>query len=274
MSVPRGAMAGVITAYFLYIIVLFVGASLPPGVGALSNNKHPLAYALRLLFPSMSYTTSVGIGSIGAFATITPWLYAYSRQWFAMSRKGYVPSIFRNMWRGVPWVSVLFTALSGYFLVLLLLVLNDDFTNQVIIIIALLTTIWLYQLFTGVYILLKYKYPELERKYRSPFGLYGALAGFVTYTIMLVFYLMYDIYMVGISCIIFFALVIVWSMYFCAVSRKYLILDSDEKQAIISKLTTAMMMNSEHGFEYLEQHCLKEMNPESLYCLKVHFNEV
>ena len=263
-------MAGVVTSYFLYIIVMFVGAALPPGIGDLSVNTHPLAYALRLLFPSLSYTTSVGIGSIGAFATITPWLYAYSRQWFAMSRKGYVPSVFRSMWRGVPWVSVLFTALTGYFLVLLLLVLNDDFTNQVIVIIALLTTIWLYQLFTGVYILLKLRYPDLERKYVSPFGLYGALAGFTSYTVMLVFYLLFDIYMVGISCVIFLALVILWSFYFCLVSRRYLILDADEKQAIISKLTTAMMMNSEHGYDYLEQHCLKELNPESLYCLKVN----
>jgi ethanolamine permease len=253
----------------MYILVLFVGASLPPGIGTLSVSSHPLADGLRLLFPGLTEKAAVGIASIGALSTVTPWLYAFSRQFFAMSRKGYVPAVFRKVWRGIPVMSVLFCCLTGYSLVLILILAEDPRLYQIVLLIGFLTTIFLYQIFTGVFIILRVYYKDLPRPFRSPFGIFGAASSFIIYTVMFVFLVQSDPELVGESTYIFLFLVVCWLAYYYLVSRKNLVLDADEKHAIINKIKTAHIIKTEHGFSYLERHCLKEHNPESLYCLKV-----
>jgi hypothetical protein len=60
---------------------------------------------------------------------------------------------------------------------------------------------------------------------------------------------------------------VLWVAYYWSVSRHYLVLDEDEKHAIVNGLTVDDILKTEHGYTYLEKHCLHEMNPESLHCL-------
>jgi ethanolamine permease len=212
---------------------------------------------------------ALAIASIGAFSTVTPWFYAFTRQFFAMARKGYVPSLFLKMWRGVPYASIIFCGITGYALVLLLILTDDQSIYDIVLLVGFLTTIFLYQMFTGVFILLRVYYKDMPRPYMSPFGLVGAGLSFLGYTLMLIFLILSEPEIVGESIYIFLGLAVSWMAYYYAVSRKNLILDADEKHAIIYKLRAVDILKTEHGYAYLERHCLKEHNTECLYCLKV-----
>ena len=101
-----------------------MGVSLPPGLGPLSGEPHPLAAGLQRLFPSLYSGAVVGIASIGALCTVTPWLYATNRQLYALSCKGLLPFIISKVWRGVPYVALAVSALFGYSVVAILTVYN------------------------------------------------------------------------------------------------------------------------------------------------------
>ena len=104
-----------------------------------------------MLIPSLSLTNAVGLASIGAIVNITPWLYAFSRQVFALSRKGFLPSIFMRMSRNVPYSALIASSLAGYALVLLLVVVNDETLNTLIAYVddlaALILYLWIPFLF-------------------------------------------------------------------------------------------------------------------------------
>ena len=72
---------------------------------------------------------------------------------------------------------------------------------------------------------------------------------------------------IGYGVTIVVVLHLIWMAYYCLVSRNYLVLDADEKHAIIATLTVDRILHTEHGYNYLEEHCLEELNPESLYCI-------
>jgi hypothetical protein len=61
----------------------------------------------------------------------------------------------------------------------------------------------------------------------------------------------------------------IWIAYYCLVSCKYLVMDADEMNAVVTTLKIDLILKTLHGFAYMEAHCLKERNPESLYCLMV-----
>jgi ethanolamine permease len=262
-------MAGVATGYFLYIIVLIAGVSLPPGIGALSVSKHPLADGLLLLFPDLRYTACVGIASIGAIATITPWLYGYNRQVFALSRKGFIPSIFSRVHNGVPYTSLIFSCVTGYALVILLLITQDPTVIAVSYGVANLSTMFSYIWMNVIFIALRLKYPDMHRNYRSFLGLTGSVMALMIYIIVFVFLILSDPdnNFIGATFYFYIVLFAVWVPYFLIVSKKYLVLDDDERRAIITTLHVQSVLKTQYGFVYLEEHCLKEMNPESLYGL-------
>jgi hypothetical protein len=73
---------------------------------------------------------------------------------------------------------------------------------------------------------------------------------------------------IGIAVAVIVGLHCSWMTYYCLVSSKFLVFDADEKHAVIATLTLEKILRTAHGFDYLEQHCLQEHNPESIYCLR------
>lgn len=266
---PRGVMIGVIISYTMYAFVLVAGASLPPGIGSLSVNKYPLADGLHLLFPQLSTTVVVGLASIGALSTVTPWLYAFNRQVFAMGRKGFLPGFLANVYKGLPYSSLIACCIVGIGLNCLIEFNGSDVIYHIIFDIALLATIMVYFWICCTYLFIRLNNDKMYRKFRSPLGYFGAIVGCLSYMTIFVFYCIATKDTIANSIYSLIVLHMLWMAYYYFVSRHYLVLDSDEKVVIVDMLNLDNMLKTEHGFAYLEQHCTQELNPESLYCVRV-----
>lgn len=269
VEVPRGVMSGVFTGYITYILVLFAGVSLPPGTATLHLSSHPYAEGIMMLFPGLSWISAVGIASIGALSTITPWLYAFNRQVFALSRKGFLPSALSHVYNGVPYTALIFCIIIAYAINLIISLSGSPLAQTIIFDIALFATILVYWWICLVYLVIRYKHPHLETKFKSPVGIYGASFGFVAYVVFGVFFILSRGGTVVNSIVVTIVLHVLWVMYYWFVSRNYLVLDADEKHAVVGSLNVRSMLRTEHGLAYLEHHCIKELNVECIYCLKV-----
>ena len=106
--------------YILYVVVPIAFMSLPPGTAALAIASHPFADAFQTLFPGLSRFTALGLTSVQAFATVMPWLFAFSRQVFALSRKGFILLVLSKISStGVPYLATLSCCAVGFAIVLM-----------------------------------------------------------------------------------------------------------------------------------------------------------
>ena len=266
---PKAMIGGSVYMYILYLVVPIALISLPPGTAALAIAAHPFADAFQALFPTISRFTALGVTSIQAFATVLPWLFAFNRQVFSLSRKGFIPQVFsRISSTGVPYTALLFCCLFGYAIVLMLIQANNPQLVTIILNISIMSTLLLYIAINVIFIKLRFSMSDHERKFKSVFGLWGPAYSIAVYVVSFIF-LIWGVYdTIGISIAVFVAVIFLWMLYFYFVSRKNIVLDNDEKNAIVVSMDLESVLRTEHGFSYMEKHCKKEMNAESLYCLR------
>ena len=255
--------------YVLFLVLPFALMSLPPGTGALAIAAHPIADAIQALFPAISRVNALGIASIEAFSVVVPWLFAFNRQVYALSRKGFIPQIFsRISSTGVPHVALLFCCILGYAVVLMLIQANNPDLVLIIYNLSIISTLWVYISINVIQIKLRYSMADHDRPFKSVFGTWGSYYSLLVYITSLIFLLWGSSDTIGPSLAVFFGIVVLWMLYFYLVSRKNIVLDDDEKNAIVVSMDLESVLRTEHGFAYMEKHCLKDMNVESLYCLR------
>ena len=268
-SIPRGLLSAAVLSYSAILFCMIVGVSLPRGPFQLSEEPHPIAIGLHMLFPALSPSAVLGICSIGAFATVTPWMYSFSRQLFALSRKGFLPAVFSKVYNGCPYVSTIFGIFSGYGIVLLMVMSGEHPVTVIVQVIANLGSILTAFFAFLSFIIFRMKFPQIDRKFRSPFGVAGAAYGLFLIVTTFVFDILSSLMNIAAIFYLLGGLFTMWSLYYYFVARKTLVLDLDERNAIIKRLDVNSLLRTEYGYAYLELHCIREHNTESLYCLNV-----
>ena len=170
-------------------------------------------------------------GLIASFHTI---IYAYGRQIYSLSRAGYFPRVLSltHSTRKTPWVALLVGAALGYAVALTIHLLGDDHpVGAVLLNMAVFGAVLSYILQMLSFILLRLKKPDMERPYRSPVGIPGALAALVIAAVTLVaLFIVDEVYQkVVIGAAIWYALGLV---YFALHGRHHLVLAPEEEMAV------------------------------------------
>ncbi|TKV57822.1 ethanolamine permease [Nakamurella flava] len=159
-NVPRGIIAAMAVLLVSGAVVLF----LVPGIGgaaAMSESGNPLVEALG----SGAAATVVNyIGLAGLIASFFSIIYAYSRQLFALSRAGYLPtSLSITNRRKAPTLALIVPGVIGFALSL---------TGQgaMLLNMAVFGAAVSYVLMMVSHIVLRVREPEMPRPYRTPGG--------------------------------------------------------------------------------------------------------
>lgn len=174
-DLPRGiiiAMA-LLLLFAGLMLVLVPGAA---GASAMSTSDNPLPEALRIVGGQDSaLATFVNwAGLAGLVASFFSIMYAYSRQLFALSRAGYLPTwLSLTGSRKTPWVALLVPGVIGF---LLAAIVQD---GALLINIAVFGATVSYVLLNLSHILLRRNAPELPRGYRTPGGVVTSGTGLV-----------------------------------------------------------------------------------------------
>jgi len=179
VDMPRGILLGLATLVVCAFATLILSAGIAPGAAALGRSDEPLFEGLRTVFGTGLGTRFLALiavaGLVASFHTI---IFAYGRQIFSLSRAGYFPRWLSRTHadRETPHVALIAGAGLGYLVALTIHSLGAEHpVGAVLINMAVFGAVVSYVLQMSSYILLRLRLPDIERPYRSPLGIAGAV---------------------------------------------------------------------------------------------------
>ncbi|MGD9619523.1 MAG: ethanolamine permease [Mycolicibacterium sp.] len=220
-NVPRGIIAAmaVLLVTCATVLVLTTGSG---GAAAMSESGNPLVEALGdgTMAKVVNY-----IGLAGLIASFFSIIYAYSRQLFALSRAGYLPTVLSvTNSRKAPMLALVVPGVIGFLLSL---------TGQgaLLLNMAVFGAALSYVLMMVSHIVLRRREPDMPRPYRTPGGVYTS--GFaLTVAVLAVIATFLVDSVAALWCLVVFAS---FMAYFAVYSRHRLVANSpDEEFAAIA----------------------------------------
>ncbi len=182
-DLPRGIVLGLVTLVACSFLTLVLSAGLAPGAAALGRSDKPLYESLRTIFGdglgARAFALVAVAGLVASFHTI---VFAYGRQIFSLSRAGYFPrwlSVTHGR-RRTPHRALLSGAVIGYAVALAVDQLGPKHpVGAVLLNLAVFGAVISYALQMLSFVLLRVRLPGIERPYRSPLGVPGAVIALV-----------------------------------------------------------------------------------------------
>jgi ethanolamine permease len=251
-DMPKGIMYGMFTLIALGFLVLIFNPSIPierqvtdaagavataHGAFALGTSGEPILDGFRVIFESTTAGALALVAVTGLVASFHAIIFAYGRQIYSLSRAGYFPH-FLSVTHGThktPNVALIAGALVGLAVMLVVWFsmggeAAGSFIGGVLLNMAVFGAMFSYLLQGLTFIQLRRKFPNIERPYRSPFGVVGAALTVIIALVTIGFQLADPLYRTGVVGVaIWYALAI---LYFAMRGRKTLILSPEEEFAV------------------------------------------
>ena len=165
-SLPRGLIGAMLILTAFAMLILFLGAG-AAGASTLQNSGAPLVDALVKVYGTNTWlATFVNfVGLAGLIASFFSIIYAYSRQIFALSRAGYLPtSLSLTNKNKAPYLAIIIPGIIGF-----LLSLTKE--GDSLILIAVFGATISYVLILLSHIKLRLSKPDMPRPYKTPGGI-------------------------------------------------------------------------------------------------------
>jgi ethanolamine permease len=178
-NLPRGIVLGLLTLVVCAFLTLVLSAGIAPGAKALATSNEPLFEGLRTIFGSGLGARLLALVAVaGLVASFHAIIFAYGRQIYSLSRAGYFPRWLSvtHVRRQTPTVALVVGGLLGYAAALTVhSVGSSSPVGAVLLNLAVFGAVISYVLQMLSFILLRLRLPHIERPYRSPLGLPGAI---------------------------------------------------------------------------------------------------
>jgi ethanolamine permease len=232
-DMPRGLWYGLLTLIACSFLTLFLSAGIAPGGAKVGLSNEPLFLSFQTIFGSGTSTRLLALvactGLVASFHTI---IFAYGRQIYSLSRAGYFP-VWLSVTHGTretPHRALIAGSVLGYCVALVLYLVGPDSpVGAILLNMAVFGAVIAYVLQMASFILLRYKYPSLERPYVSPLGVAGAAVAALIAIVTLGTLFVNPLYNKGvIGAAVWFLLGI---LYFAFRGRHQLVLAPEEKFA-------------------------------------------
>jgi ethanolamine permease len=234
-DLPRGILMGLATLVVCAFLTLFLNAGIAPGADAIGRSQEPLFDGFQTIFGAgIGSKLLAGLAVAGLVASFHSIIFAYGRQIFSLSRAGYFPrwlSVTHARTR-TPHRALLAGAVLGYAVALAIHGLGAEHpVGAVLLNMAVFGAVISYGFQMMSFILLRRRFPEIERPYRSPLGVAGAVVALAISALTLVALFAVDpIYQkVVVGAAIWYALGLV---YFALYGRRRLVYSPEERFAV------------------------------------------
>lgn len=243
-DMPKGLLLGMATLTISALLILFLNASVGAtdgqrmrGAFSLATSAEPLLDGFRVIFGAGLAKTLSFLAVIGLIASFHTIIFAFGRQIYSLSRAGYYFP-FLSMTHGkhhVPHVALYAGSLLGFAVMLCVWFATGSerggaLIGGTLLNMAVFGAMISYAMQALSFILLRIKRPQMERPYRSPFGIPGAVITLILALVTLVFQLQDPIYRAGVyAAASWYALGL---LYFAFVGRHRLILSPEEEFAL------------------------------------------
>ena len=241
-DIPKASVWGVITLAFFGLLVLFVNPAVT-GSAALTvspgDGDEPLLAGFRAFLPESVAALLAILALIGLLASLQGIMFAYGRNMYSLSRAGYYPKFLSLTGKKhqTPWVALLVGGVIGFAILVLVTfvgTLNDGAlagaANGIILFIAVFGAVISYIMQMVSFVILRRKFPNAVRPYKSPTGVVGAVvAGVIAFASFLGILLAPTFQLAVITFVVIFAVGI---LIFALVGRHRLVLSPEEEYAL------------------------------------------
>ncbi len=181
-DMPKGILFGMLTLTISAFAMLTLNSSLAPGSWGLKASGEPLLEGFRTLFGTDLAKILALIAIAGLVASFHAIIFAYGRQIYSLSRAGYFPR-FLSITHGshqTPQVALIAGTIVGLGVMLLIWFIwgqekGGAFIGAALLNMAVFGAMISYVMQAISFILLRSEMPNIERPYRSPLGVPGAL---------------------------------------------------------------------------------------------------
>ncbi|MFL0564837.1 amino acid permease [Microbacterium sp. 179-I 1D1 NHS] len=231
-DIPRAGLWARGTLIVTGLIVLFLNTGVL-GAEATAPSTEPLLEGFQAFLPDQAAAILSLLALIGLFASLMGIMFAYGRNMYSLSRAGYYPRwLSLTGKRQTPWVALTFGAVLGFIALVILQAAGGDTSpaGAIVLNIAVWGAVLAYFLQMVSFIILRKKFPNAARPYKSPWGLFGAYSAGIIAAIVFVGLLFNPSYLLAIVAIIIVYVVIF--IGFAVYGRKRLILSPEEEYAL------------------------------------------
>lgn len=165
-SLPRGLIGSMLILAAFALLILFLGAG-AAGANQLKDSGAPLVDALVAVYGE--HTRLAGfvnfVGLAGLIASFFSIIYAYSRQIFALSRAGYLPTSLSSTNKNkAPYLAIIIPGIIGF-------ALSLTGEGDLLILMAVFGATISYVLMMLSHIKLRLSRPDMDRPYKTPGGI-------------------------------------------------------------------------------------------------------
>jgi ethanolamine permease len=228
-DIPKAGITGMITLVVLGALVLILNPAVT-GSAALAASGEPLLDGFRAFLPETVAALLSAFALIGLLASLQGIMFAYGRNMYSLSRAGYYPKFLSLTGkRQTPWVALLVGGVIG-FAALLLVDFGGEVAGPIVLNIAVWGAVIAYFLQMVSYVILRKRFPNASRPYKSPVGIPGAVVAGV---IALIAFLGFALQEAFRPAIIAIAIVfVVMLVLFAIFGRTKLVLSPEEEYAL------------------------------------------
>jgi ethanolamine permease len=235
-DIPRAGFWARGTLIVTGLLVLFLNTGVI-GAEATGVSVEPLLDGFRAIVGDGAAAVLALFALVGLLASLQGIMFAYGRNMYSLSRAGYYPRFLSLTGkRQTPWVALVVGAAIGFVALLVLDILtrvNEDagsVAGAIVLNIAVWGAVVAYLLQMVSFIILRRKYPNAVRPYRSPWGITGAVIAIVVAALIFVGFLLNPTFLPAIIAIaIVYAILLVgFGVYF----RHRLLLSPEEEYAL------------------------------------------
>jgi ethanolamine permease len=237
-DIPRAGFWARGTLIVTGLLVMFINTGIL-GADAAGSAGEPLLDGFRAVVGD-GWAAILGIFAlIGLLASLQGIMFAYGRNMYSLSRAGYY---FRGLSvtgkNKTPWLALLVGGLIGLAALVLLDYLTATDTTgaisgvagAIILNIAVWGAMLAYLMQMVSFIILRVKHPELERPYRSPWGVGGASVSGLIAALAFVGFLLNETFLPAIYAII--VVYVLFLGYFALIGRHNLVMSPEERYAV------------------------------------------
>src|SRR5215831_17772764 len=241
-DMPRGILWGLITLILVSFLTVVLSAGIAPGAAAVAKSNEPLFLGFQTIFGTGLQSRALALlactGLIASFHTI---IFAYGRQIYSLSRAGYFPtwlSVTHGK-RQTPHRALLAGSVLGFAAALAIHLLPQGSpVGAVLLNMAVFGAVIAYVFQMVSFIVLRVRFARMDRPYRSPAGIVGALVALTIAAVTLVVLFRNPDYNKGvIGAAVWFLLGIA---YFAVHGRHGLVLAPEEEAALAHRRDEAL----------------------------------
>jgi len=231
-DIPRAGFIARTTLIITGLLVMFLNGGILPEDKRGSSGE-PLLDGFRVMVGD-TWAAVLGIFALlGLLASLQGIMFAYGRNMYSLSRAGYYPKVLSITGRTkTPWLALIVGAVIGF----VALVVVDNLggaasTAGVIVInIAVWGAMLAYLMQMVSYVLLRRKFPEMVRPYKSPWGLPGAVIAGIIAALAFIGFLLNPTFTPAIYAII--VVYVIMLVIFAIWGRHRLVLSPEENYAV------------------------------------------